>query len=214
VPTTTYYLDAAKTEAIILKWGLFWKNFTISKDGEIIAQMTGRKALKDGATLALADGRVLEVQLRRQFSQEELVVLLDGQPLPGSSTDPHYRLQQAFYTLLVIGGLNIVLGLVADIGTVELLQKVGMGYGTVFFGLVYFGLAWWARAKNAALPLYIAIGILVVDVVLSFVMMGEGTSPSTPGLFLRFYLIMVLYKGAIGAKQIRNEETVASVSLI
>ncbi|WP_073110357.1 hypothetical protein [Hymenobacter daecheongensis] len=207
MPTKTYYLDSAEQEPITLKWGFFWKNFTISKDDETLVQVAGRSELKKGASYTLSDGRVLSAQLRRQLNQEELELLLDGKPLQGSATHPRYRVRQALYTLLIVAGLNIGLGLVADIVNVQVLQKIGLGYGTVFIGLIYLGLAWWAKTKNAALPFFTAIGLMVLDVVFMFVNIGDdGRPPGTAGLFLRFLLIMLLYKGGIAARQIKGEE--------
>ncbi|GAA4008213.1 hypothetical protein GCM10022408_20430 [Hymenobacter fastidiosus] len=209
----TYYLDEAKTEAINLRWGLFWKNFTISQDGGVLARLTSRSALKQGVAVTLADGRVLEARLQQQFAQEEVELLLDGQPLPGSSTHPYYRLQQAFYALLFIGGLNLLLGLVAELGLVAVLQQYGFGYATAVVGLVYFGLAWWARAKKARLPLYLGMALLVLDVVVAFVDGGPGSPPPpTAGLFLRFFLVMLLYKGGAAARQLRAEAAASAVA--
>jgi hypothetical protein len=206
MPTKTYYLDAAQTEPITLHWGLFWKNFTISQAGTELLRLPGRRALKEGATVTLPDGRVLGAQLKQQLNQEELELLLDGRPLPGSATHPHYRLQQAVYTLVAVGVLNVLLGLLAELGAVATLQQLGFGYPTVVVGLVFLGLAWWAKAKEASLPLYLGMGLLVLDVVVSLAGMGPSGTPPTAGLLLRFFLVMLLYKGATAVRQIRAEQ--------
>jgi hypothetical protein len=207
MPTKTYYLDAARTEPILLSWGLFWKNFTISQNGAELLRLPSTKALRDGASVTLADGRVLSAQLKRQLVQEELELLLDGRPLPGSATHPHFRLQQAVYALVFVGGLNLLLGLVAELGAVAWLQRYGFGYATAGIGLLFFGLAWWARVKVASLPIYLGMSLLVLDVVLAFASVGQNDAPPpTAGLFLRLFLILILYKGATAARQIPQRQ--------
>jgi hypothetical protein len=205
MPTKTYYLDDAKTEPIQVRWGMFWKNFTLTQHGQVLARVPNRSALKAGVVVSLADGRALSARLSPQFMQEELELLLDGQPLPGSPTHPHYRVQQAVYALSAVGGFNIVMGLIAEIRPYADLQKSGFGYPSMVEGLLYMGLVWWAQGRRSVLTFYAGIGLLLLDFIVPLVTMDAAAKPSTSGMFLRFALIAVLYNGAKAAKELQAE---------
>lgn len=205
MPSKYFVLDAAETQVVNLSWELFWNNFTVTENGHVLGQIANQKALRQGETFALADGRSLSVRLRRVLMSEELEVLVDGQPLAGSSTHPQERFKQGLYTLLFLVSINVVLGLVAELGQVELLQTLGLGYGTALIGLFYLGLYGWAKLQLSSLAFYLAMGLLILDFVLAIgFSLNEGTSSSfTGGLFMRVILCTLLYKGAEGARQLR-----------
>ncbi|HEX8349266.1 MAG TPA: hypothetical protein VF598_04845 [Hymenobacter sp.] len=207
MPTKRFYLDASETHVIELKWGLFWKNLTVSENGQMVGQVAGRSDLQHGRTFPLADGRTLRVALRRVLTAEELEVLLDGQPLAGSATHPQQRLKQALYALLFLVGVNLVLGLVAELGHITFLQTIGLGYGTVVVGLVYLGLYWWAKTRLSSLALYIAMGLVILDFVLAVGLSASGGASVSPGsgVIMRLVICVLLYKGAEGARQLRAE---------
>lgn len=179
---------------------MLWRNFAVSYQGQEIGRLNSSKALKEGVTFALPDGRNLSAQLQSSMGQQQVELLLDGRPLPGSATDPQQQLRQGRYMLWLVAALNIGLGLVAEFGQVDALQELGMGYGTVGFGALFIGLEWWARTKQSPLAFYLAIGLLVFDVAATVLMSPQ--SAGTGGWFLRFIICMVLYRGAVAAKNL------------
>jgi len=73
----------------------------------------------------------------------ELQVLYDGKYVSGTSGDPETYLKSIFWLLFVLGWLNIVLWLIAELGSVEFLFGMWVGRVTVVFGIILWGLAWW-----------------------------------------------------------------------
>lgn len=142
------------------------------------------------------------MQLRTQAFQPQLEILLDGQPLPGTDTHPQQQFRQARYVLWLLAAINSVLGLVAELGQVELLQKFGLGLGTILVGLVFLGLDWWARTWLSSWAFYAAIGLVVVDMVASITL---AAASSSSGFVMRIFLILVLVRGATAAKELRAQ---------
>jgi len=208
MPTKHFYLDNDKTHLIELRWELFWKNLTISENGQVIGQVKNQSALRAAPTFSLADGRSLTVQLRRVLMSEDLEVLIDGEPVAGSSSHPAERFKQALYTLLLLAAFNGILGIVAEIGDVDLFRALGLGYGTVVVGMVYLGLYWWAKNQLSSLALHIAIGILVLDFVFAIVYAANSQSSNSPGtgIVMRIIFCTLLYKGTQGAKQLKAQQ--------
>ena len=202
MPSKTYYLDAAKTETLTAKWGIFFKNVEIIYNGQSLGTVPNKQALEQGYEFNLPDGRSLVAQLTRSVYQQELELRLGGQPVPGSATDPRERLKQALYALLFIGVLNVVLGLVAVVQQVALLQSIGLGWGSVIEGLLYTGLGWWGYKRRAAAAFAIAGVLFVLDGVL---MLSAGSSPGTGALFARFFLVVLIYRGFQAARHLRAQ---------
>ena len=149
-------------------------------------------------------------QLTRSAYQQELELRLSGQPVPGSATDPQERLKQAWYTLLFIGGLNLVLGLVAVVQQVEVLQSLGIGWGSIVEGLLYAGLGWWGYKRLAPAAFAIAGVLFVLDGVLMIgASVSAGGNPGFGGLFMRFFLTVLIYRGFRAAQQLRAQSRLA-----
>lgn len=206
-----FYLDESKQEAIVLKWGMFWKNFTIHKDGKLIASLNGTTELERGDTYLLPDGRSLRVQLTRKFVfNQGLDVLVDGRTLPGSHTHPQQQFRQGYYALLFLVAINIGLGLLAFLPGLEMLQELGLGFGSILTGLLYAGLAWWARARTSGLALYCALGLFLLDFVAGIVLSaGSGVNPVS-GMFVRLFIGILLFNGAQGANVLRGQQQAAT----
>lgn len=211
MPSKTYYLDAAKTEALTAKWGMFFKNVEIIYNGQSLGIVPSKQALAQGYEFSLPDGRSLVAQLTRNLYQQELELRLSGQPVPGSATDPHERLKQAWYTLLFIGGLNLVLGLVAVFQQVEVLQSLGIGWGSVVEGLLYAGLGWWGYKQLAPAAFAIAAVLFVLDGVLMIgASVSAGGNPGIGGLFMRFFLTVLVFRGFQAARHLRAQRQLAA----
>ena len=96
----------------------------------------------------MPDGSTLTVQLVKKLTSVELRLLRDGQPLPGSATDPETLLKGAYVILYFIAGLNIVLGAIAYLLKAEILQSMGMGFYSIVFGAVFLVLARFVRRRH------------------------------------------------------------------
>jgi hypothetical protein len=210
MPSKTYYLDAAKTESLTAKWGMFFRNVEVLYNGQSLGTVPSKQALEQGYEFSLPDGRSLVAQLTRSVYQQELELRLSGKPVPGSATDPRERLKQAWYVLLFIGGLNLALGLVAVLQQVEILQSLGLGWGSVVEGLLYAGLGWWGYKRLASMAFAIAGVLFVLDGVLMIgASVSTGGNPGIGGLFMRFFLTVLIYRGYQAARHLRAQGQLA-----
>src|SRR5439155_14599717 len=112
----SYALEKGGSKRLELSWSGMWKNFTICLDGNQIGSVASKKELTAGREFLLGDGSTLRVQLGKTFLiAPELQVLRDGKPLPGSASDPAQQLGVSYGTIFFVGGISILLGLVAEI---------------------------------------------------------------------------------------------------
>src|SRR5690349_9384101 len=93
MPKQTFALEAGGEKRLEVSWGGMFKNTTVSLDGNSIGVIPDQKALLAGQEFRLPDGSTIKVQLVRSFISTELRVFRNGQPLPGSASDPLTRLK-------------------------------------------------------------------------------------------------------------------------
>jgi len=149
----------------------------------------------------------LHVQLVQSFGSAELQVLRNGQPLPGSGSDPDQRLAGAWGVLLFVAGLNIVLGLVAVLFDVGLLKTIGVGWESIAEGVVFGGLAYAVRRWRSAIALGVAIAIFAIDGVLGIVAsIGASSTPPIGGIFFRVMLLIAMVRGFGAIRAIKERD--------
>jgi hypothetical protein len=205
MPKKQYALEKGGAKRLELSWGGMWRNFTVRLDGEVVGTIENQKALRAGQTFALADDSQIHVQLVTKVGSTELQVTRDGQPLPGSAADPEQRVKTAYGILFFIAGLNIVLGLIGLIARSELLASLGLGLGSVIFGLFFLGAAFFVM-RRSQIALILAIIVFALDAILGIVLaVGAGGSPAIGGLIARVILFIPLVNGVKAIKELRGE---------
>ncbi len=204
MPTKTYYLDKAKTQELTVKWGMFFRNVEIFYQKDSLGVVPSKYELEQGFHYQLPDGRTLIVQLLHGYTQE-LELRLEGGIVPGSATHPQERIKQAWYMLLFVGGLNVLLGAWAATQSIVILQQLGLGWGSLVEGLLYIGLGWWGYSRVSPLAFGIAIGLLALDWILLIVNNVGTGNMGFGGMFLRFFFCLVAYRAMQGARQLQNE---------
>ncbi|WP_310395463.1 hypothetical protein [Hymenobacter sp.] len=211
MPTKTHYLNDSQTEIVTITWGLFYRKFELLYNGQSLGQVPNLNKEPNGTRYPLPDGRVLTARLIRSQGLQELELLLDGQPLPGSATHPRERLKQAWYTLLFVGGLNIVLGAAAGWYKLPALERLGLGWESIIVGVIFLVLGWLGYTRRSILALTTALALFVLD---SLLTLGgffiEGRGPGLGGLFIRFFFGVMIFRGIKGAKQLRDEQKAAA----
>ena len=174
-------------------------------DGEVLGVIPNQKALKAGETFALPDSSRLSVQLVQKFYGAELQILRDGQPLPGSASDPETRFKNAYVMLFFIARLNIVLGLVSTVFQVEFLQSIGIGFYSIIFGLVFLALGFFTKMMSS-IALIIGIIIFALDAILGVVFaVMAGIEPGISGLLARVFLIIPMIQGVPAMRVLRQQ---------
>lgn len=161
MPKRKYALERGGDKSLEIIWEGSWKNTKVRLNGNLIGAIPTKKELRTGQIFQLPDGTALRVQL----VNNELRVLRNDKPLPGSSSDPAARLAQSFGIIYFIAGLNIALGFIALIFQVEFLQTLGFGIISVAIGFVFLVLGFFTQ-RRSLIALIIALIIYGLDTVL------------------------------------------------
>jgi hypothetical protein len=202
-----YSLVEGQPPRLELSWKGIWKEITITVDGQTVGVIPDQKALKQGRDFQLPDGDTLHVQLKTGFGSAELQVLRNGQPLPGSGSDPVQRLKMAAGVVWFIAGLNVLLGAVAVLARVETLARMGVGWPSMIEGLIY-GLLAYFVGKRSIIALGLAVGLFGLDTVLVLASMVQaGGRPGVGGIVMRIFLFLPMVQGfgAIKALKARDK---------
>lgn len=200
-----FTLEPGGEKRLQVSWKGMYKETSVFLDDQLVGTIQGQKALAAGQDFTLIDGSVVHVQLVTKVFNTELQVLRNGQPLPGSATDPQARLKAAYIITYFIAGLNLVLGLVATLFQVEFLQQLGIGFYSLIFGLIFLVLAIFIQRKSMV-SLILAIIIFIVDGVLGFVFsVIAGVTPSTTGILGRVILLIPMFQGIGAIKALKKQ---------
>lgn len=207
MPKQSFALEAGGEKRLEISWKGLYKDVTVSLDGNSVGIIPNQKALSAGQEFRLIDGSTIKVQLVSKLISTEMQVLRNGQPLPGSSSDPQARLKTAYGVVYFIAGLNLVLGFVSFLFNVEFLQQIGIGFSSIVFGLVFLVLGFFVQRKST-IALILAIILFALDGILGVVLAAsQGYNPGAGGIIARIFLLipMVQGVGAIKAVKLKDE---------
>jgi len=201
-----YALEPGGPKQLEISWKGAWKDITIKFDDQVIGTLSGQKELKVGQQFTLPDGSALSVQLVQKLFSVELQVLRNGQPLPGSSSDPESRLKNAYGMVFFVAGLNLVLGVLAMLFQIEFLQALGIGLFSIIFGVVFLLLGFFVR-RRSSIALILAIAIFALDGILGLVSSAtNGVDPGVGGLLARVILIIPMIQGVPAIRDLRRRD--------
>jgi hypothetical protein len=204
MPKQSYPLEKDGPRRLELTWKVLWKDLNVRLDGESIGVIPTHRELTDGKEFTLPDQSILKVRLIDRFYLTDLQVLRDGQPLPGSASDPLARLRIAYILLYLIAGLNLALGLAAELFQFDFLLAMGMGPVSLVFGLVMLALAFFVQ-RRSRLALVLAMLILAVDGLIGVALaLTQGYPPSIAGFVVRLLLIVAMFPGLGAIRELKN----------
>jgi hypothetical protein len=207
MPKQSFALETGGEKRLEISWKGLYKDVTVSLDGNSVGIIPNQKALSAGQEFRLIDGSTIKVQLVSKLISTEMQVLRNGQPLPGSSSDPQARLKTAYGVVYFIAGLNLVLGFVSFLFNVEFLQQIGIGFSSIVSGLVFLVLGFFVQRKST-IALILAIILFALDGILGVVLAAsQGYNPGAGGIIARIFLLipMVQGVGAIKAVKLKDE---------
>jgi hypothetical protein len=202
VPTQRYALEPGGPKRVEVSWGAFFRNCTIRVDGNVIGVVPGQQELKAGSDFRLMDGSTLRVQLVRGLLSQEVRVLRDGFPLPGSASDPAQRLKTAYGILFFLGALNVLLGLVAEVAQVDFLLAIGVGVGSIVEGAIFLILGYFVRQRSLV-ALVLAVALLGLDTLFALVEMASGSGALVGGLLVRVIFLVYVIRGFDALRSLR-----------
>lgn len=195
MPKKTYALGPSSN--VDVQWRGIWKDFTVRVDGRELGRLNGQRELAQGRAWRLEDGSTLQVVLDTGFGGAGLKVSRNGIPLPGSADDPKTAMKSAAGVVFFIAGLNLVLGLVAELVPVEMLLAMGLGWISVGFGAVFAALGL-ATRRGSLVALWIAIVLFAADGLLGiYQVMEAGGMPPVGGMIFRVFIVVAMVKAAL-----------------
>ena len=202
MPKRSYSLQKDGPKELECSWGIAWKNFTVKQNGQVIGTVANQKELKEGREFQLNDGSKLFVKLKIGLTSG-LYLTRDGQPLPGSDSDPMSKVKGAFTILLIIAVINIGIGVLS---TLFNLQEIGLefGLGYIVFGFVFLILSI-AVKRGSLIALIAAIILLILDALLGIVFMAtSGGNQSIFWIIARIFFLIYLISSVSAFRKLKN----------
>lgn len=205
----SFGFEAGEEKRLDISWKGLYSNVEIWFDGKLLDTIYDSKKLSTGQEYRLNDGSTINVRLvSKVFASPELQVLRNGRPLPGSASDPQTKFKTAYGMVYFVAGLNIVLGLISFLFKVGLLQQIGIGFGSILFGLVFLALGFFVQRKSSV-ALILAVVIFALDGILgAFLAASQGYNPSGGGIVARIFLIVPMVQGLGAIKALKSKDSV------
>ena len=114
------------------------------------------------------------------------------------------RQRNAYLALYIVGGLTLLLGLVAELGRVDvLLQLFGSGWVVAAEGLVLIVLGYFTM-RGSLLALGIALGLYTLDAIATLLIAGIR------GIWLRLIVLFFLVQGFMALRELKRRQTAAA----
>lgn len=205
MPSKKYFLDKEKTEMLELAWKAGFRAVTVSYNGVVLSTMS-REEASAGKAVELPDGRIVDVKLEGGFFAA-LTAKINGRHIPGTQGDPKYQLKQIFYLMIVLGILNIIIGLIFAVTDVHIEGLEGIGYINVAIGLVYIALGY-AVTQGSMIALVLITLILFGDLILAA--MYSTQSGTSAGIFIKVFFVIFVVRGFKYMKEFRTQGDVQS----
>jgi len=201
MPKMKYAIEKGGSKRLEISWKGNWKGFTVRLDGNEIGTIADSEQLKTGQTFSLEDGSLLTVQLVGRSIFPYLRLLRDGQPLPSPGPEPAKRLSIAYKLTFLIGGMNIIAGLIGTFFRADLLPFPNMGLLSIVVGCFLFLLAFFIM-RMSRIALAIVVGLFALDTVF-FAMFFRQNLPRVGFILVVVFRIFVLFAIAQGFGAIR-----------
>jgi hypothetical protein len=214
MPAKSYAIEQNGPKRLTVSWKFGWRDTTVSLDGQTVGVIPNQKALQQGQTFALPDGSQIFVRLVSRLSGTELEVMRNGQPMPGSASDPQSRLKAAYQITYFIAGLNLLLGVLSLLIKSEFLQTLSYWPVSIAFGLVFLALGFLTQ-RRSSVALIAAIVIFALDGLLGiYLAMTSGGTPGVGGVLVRVLLLIPMVQGVGAIKALKAQEGQSVISQV
>lgn len=179
-----------------LEWGGYMREFKIILDGELIGEIDGgQRELKQGREFTLPDGTTLSIRLRQSLFLDELELLRDGQPLPGSAVDPYNKFSFTISLVFFWGLIDMFAGVLQWFDNGTLLLSLGFSSYSIVFGLAMMGCSYLIY-RGYRLALIAAILIYFVDWFVAITIgLDAGVQPNSFGILVRILVAVLFFQG-------------------
>lgn len=204
MPKQLYALEKGGPRRLEVSWKPIWKDITVRMDGEVIGTIASQRELLAGQEFRLRDGTTVKVQQVHRITGAEVEVTRGGEPLPGSASDPETRVLTAAWVLFIVGGLNVVLGLLGLFLRTQFLAALGAGWYSLVFGALFLMMGFLARRRSIT-ALVSGIVLLAGDGILGLIAaLSAGENPGVGGILVRAFLLIPLVQGIVAVRALRK----------
>ena len=210
MPRQFLAFDSDTEPRLELKWGSYMRDFRVLLDEKEIGRIDGgMRELKEGRDFQLPDNSTLTIKLHQWMMMDELQVLRNGQPLPGSGGHPRQKQTAAIRVAFFWGIVAIIGGALLMLSSSTLPRGLGFSPLSILFGLLMIGSAVTISQRSmvgaaAALIFYIAdwaVGIYGLATV-----GGSITLVTTLAMLVRILIIPALVQGFGALKLLKRLE--------
>ena len=130
-------LELGQKPRIELDWGTYMREFEVRFDGELLGRIDGgQKALREPHSFTLPDGSELTIRLKQSQMIDELEVLRDGVPLPGSASSTIAKLSAAVRSSFFWGIAAVIAGLTLRFTDYAWVMKLTFSPYSILFGVI------------------------------------------------------------------------------
>jgi len=202
-----YALEKGGPKRLEVSWKGNWNEITVRLDGSLIGSIADIEQLKEGKEFQLEDGTSLKVQLERKSIFPFINILKDGQPLPSPGPEPAKRLGFAYKITFLIGGANIVFGLIGSPFQSKPWNIPVAGIWPVVIGCLFLVLAFFIMRRSMT-ALAIAVGIFAIDMIVAIIFRWD-----LPRVFLiasvvfRILILLTMIQGFGAIKALKQNQT-------
>ncbi len=196
MPKQILRLDPNEDPRLELEWGGYMRDFQVRLDGKLVGHITGgQRALVKGEKIELPDGSLLKIRLKNMGAVEELQVLRDGKPLPGSASDPLNQYSAAVRVAFLWGLFSIVAGGLFFLLDSAILPSLTLHPLSWLIGIAFVVCSVGMARRFPAVG-WLAVALLVVDTVLGVNYMRQMDAyvlfVTAASLFLRLFILLRL----------------------
>lgn len=196
MPAQQYALD----KKLIVSWEAMWQNVTVTYGERQVGRIAdGKEILQKGRTFRLPNGSQLTLRLVGSSGREELQAEQNGKLLFPLRSRDGIQLQRAYIVLVIVGLLNMGLGLAQLLLKLDPLKFANLGIAGIIsvltgVALIGTGLLLW-RQRSLAI-LYSGITLYIIDGIWGYYyVIQQGGEPSIVGIVARAWFLFYLFQG-------------------
>jgi hypothetical protein len=199
MPTQNFAVEPNGPKRIEVTWRGIWNDFTVKLDGKDVGVWT-KDELKAGKELPMHDGSTFKAHLRRIGMGQELALLRNGQPLPGSAADPVQLVKTAAGIIYFLAGANALFGV---LGVTGVLTNFGLGLPEIILGAIL-GLLGFFAMQRSRVALGIAMALYALDGLAGVYFGIEANQMPAVGVVIHILFLTAMWRGFKAAGELNT----------
>ncbi|MBK7865425.1 MAG: hypothetical protein IPJ65_43875 [Archangiaceae bacterium] len=192
MPTQQFALERNGPKRLEVSWSGLWKEFTVKLDGNVVGSWT-KDELTAGKEVPMGDGSTFKAHLRRVGMGQELALLRNGEPLPGSAADPLTLVKTAGGVIYFLAGASALGGVIGLMGVDFAARLFGTWDGIVTGAIM--GVLGFFTMQRSRVALGIAMGLYALSGLLVLAESASNGNPAIGGIFMRVFFLTAMWRG-------------------